>query len=166
VKPETDLSFKELEAGLAIDPNALDKGIIQQPDYFYRVARRLELALSQRDAAKKELEEIEAEVDQDIRQGAPSDTRVTEGDVKAQTRLDKRVRVAIRKQLELGMEVGKLSALKEAYRQRSYAFNQLNELAITGYFGNDVATGGHVKTVLAERAKRSMNNARRGYNNE
>lgn len=161
-----DLTFEDLENGLQIDRNALDEGIIQQPDFFYRVAKMLAMAISQRDEAKTQVAEAEAEADQRIRSHIREDEKVTEGDVKAQIRTDKKVKAAITKHLDLVREVNELDALKEAYKQRSYAFNQLNDLQMMGYFGGEVSSssGGKVKTVIAERAKRAMSDERRKRN--
>ncbi len=62
--------IKNLESKLVIDEHALDVALRDHPDTFYRVAMELALAISNRDEAKQDLEEMESEVDMELRKDA------------------------------------------------------------------------------------------------
>lgn len=136
-------SIAELETGLRIDQNALDEALQFQPDMFYRVSKQLTLLISRRDYAKQELSEIQAEVSQEIRESAEIDTKdkkpktkIGVAEVDALVTLDKDVKKAHQALLELTREVGELTALKEAYTQRSYALKDLVALHIANYYSD------------------------------
>lgn len=133
--------YQELEASLQIDEHALNEAIEEQPNLFYRISRELALLESQRDAAKQALMDEEAKVDTRLRflarksETARKQDKLTEGEIKAQTRLNPDVGRALQVYLALSQQVGLYEALKESYKQRSYALGHLVELYIAGYYG-------------------------------
>lgn len=127
----------DLEKGLVIDKNALDEAIEQQPDLYYRVSKELALLISRRDYAKQELEETEASVKNDIRESAALDkAKVSVAEVDAMCVLDREVKKAARELLKLNRDVGLLTALKDAFNQRSYALKDLAALHIANYYSD------------------------------
>jgi hypothetical protein len=137
----SETSIEELEKGLLIDEHALDEALLRQPDAFYRVSKRLAIAISERDYAKQALEEEEARADAHIRESAALESKgdkkekLTGPEVKALVALDKDVLRASKQLLHLRAQVGMWQALKEAFNQRSYALKDLVTLHAMGYFG-------------------------------
>ena len=127
--------LKELEDKLQINQHALDEALREHPDLFYKVASELALAISNRDEAKQNLDELEAEVDIDIRkEAAVSGEKTTETQILSMKKIDKRVKAANDTFLAERMNTGKWTALKEAYESRSYALSKLVDLYLASYF--------------------------------
>lgn len=125
---------KRLETRLAIDEYALDVALREHPDLFYQVASELALAISRRDEAKQEVDEVEATVDKELRRSAAmAGDKITEKEVESNKKLDKKVQTANDNFLEKRLEAAKWTALKEAYEQRSYALSKLVELHLANY---------------------------------
>lgn len=188
-RPKRDESeyddFRELEDSLAIDEHALEEALRDQPETFYRVSKALALVISRRDAAKQALSDAEASADLAVRdesreeesraardtvrgkdKPAPaSKIKLTEGEVKARVQLDPAVVGARDVFARLSEEVGKLSALKEAFQQRSYALKDLCGLYIANYYtANEHSAGGAasaMKDRAADTARRQMAEERR-----
>lgn len=137
--------FRALEMALAIDENALNEALCAQPDLFYRVSKAYALQMSRRDAAKQALQDAEAAADLAERDAAQrEDRKVTEGEIKARVQIDPQVAAARARLASLGEEVAKLSALKEAFQQRSYALKDLAGLYIANYYSASEHSGGNV----------------------
>lgn len=132
-----DAWFENMALGIKIDRDALDDCLVQQPQLYYEVSERLALAISRRDAQKDEVKVVESEVDEIVRQDAvEEEKKITEAGVKAQVAQHKDV-IAARKMLtQLDTEIGRLSALKEAYSQRSHALRELCGLYAANYWGD------------------------------
>lgn len=149
--------LKRLKAGLRIDEHALDHALRDHPDLFYDVGLELALAISNRDEAKQDMEEIEAAVDAELRRAAAvSEDKVTEGQIASNKKLDKRVKAANDKFLEQKLNAANLSALKEAYEQKSYALSKLVDLYLASYYSSneDKKTGAPiVRDVRSQQVK-------------
>jgi hypothetical protein len=158
------MDLQQLEQKLMIDEHALDVALREHPDLFYKVASELALAISYRDEAKQELDQIQAQVDSELRKAALiSDQKITETSIQSNKNVDKRVIAADDKFLEKRYNAAKLTALKEAYEQRSYALSKLVDLYLANYYSTqeDKKTGGAaVRDVQADRVK-EVNRARR-----
>lgn len=168
-RSDSDKAFEtliiDLEAGLKIDEHALDTALIRQPDMFYRVSQALALAISRRDFAKQTRDELMAELDADIRAvAARHEEKITEGGIKAQLTMDPAVKRAERECLDRGAMVGQLTALKEAFVQRSYVLKDLASLYVANYY-SDASAGSRsteqVKNRAGDDARRAMSEARR-----
>lgn len=159
-----DAALADLEPGLQIDENAMEEALLAQPDSYYKVSKRLALVISRRDAAKQELAEVEARADAKIRRDAElAEEKITEREVKSQKRLDTDVKTAGSNVLTLNYHVGELTALKEAFQQRSYALKELVALYIANYYG-DLPSGQmsrQLRNVDATIAKDAMSKLRR-----
>ena len=156
--------LKQLEAKLVIDEHALDIALREHPDLLYKVASELALAISNRDEAKQELEQIQAQVDSELRKAALiSDQKVTETSIQSNKNTDKRVIAANDVFLEKSYEAAKWTALRSAYEQRSYSLSKLVDLFLANYFSTneDKKTGGAaVRDVRANQVK-EVNRSRR-----
>lgn len=129
--------IKKLESALLIDQHSLDTALREHPDLFYKVATELALAISNRDEAKQNLDETEAQVDLEIRaECARLNEKTTEKEVMSQCKIDKKVKLANDKMLEEKYNAAKWTALKEAYESRSYALSKLVDLYIVGYYSD------------------------------
>ena len=139
------MNLKQLEDKLKIDQHALDIALREHPDLFYQVASELALAISNRDEAKQDLDQIEAQVDSELRRAAAiSEDKVTEKAIESNKNTDKRVIAANDKFLEERYNAAKWTALKDAYEQRSYALSKLVDLFLANYYSSneDKKTGG------------------------
>lgn len=157
-------TIAELEQGLKIDRNALEIEWEKQPDLFYRVSKALEGAISLRDEAETHVKEIEAKTDQEIRKKyTRSEEKVTEAQIKALLLTNPGVQEAKEDYLRLKEECGLLGALKDAYKQRSYALTGLVELYLGNYYSDLKKTGGEFnsKQVSKRQAREAMAEGRR-----
>lgn len=161
---DDDSLIEDLREGLQIDKHALDDELIRQPDMLYRVSEHLTLRISQRDAAKQDLSEIEARVDADLRRDASiSETRITEKEIESQKKVNREVLRAVDKLRLLNLSVGRLSALKEAFGSRGHALRDLTSLYVANYFSDSshrqsennmrAKNAGDVRSELKERRK-------------
>jgi hypothetical protein len=157
-------TLKQLEDKLVIDEHALDVALREHPDLFYKVASELALAISNRDEAKQDLDQIEAVVDSELRKAALIGIeKVTEKAIESNKNKDKRVVSANDTFLEKRYDAAKWSALKEAYEQRSYALSKLVDLYLANYYSTneDKRTNGPaMRDVRAEQIK-EVNRTRR-----
>lgn len=156
--------IEELEAGLAIDEHALDEALVCQPDFFYRVAKRLALEISRRDAAKQALQDAEFEAEVAARRAAEeAEKKVTDSAIRAVVQTDDAVRAARDDLMRLSESVGTLSSLKEAFTQRSYAIKDLVNLYVANYYtaSEHTTATGAMRDRLAQDARQNMNDERR-----
>lgn len=158
------IAVDQLEEGLQIDEHALDDALVRQPDMFYRVSKHLALLTSKRDAKKQELSEEEARADAEFRNVAHKQKdKTTETELKNMIRLDRAVRKVSDELLALNRKVGEVSALKEAYQQRSYVLKDLVNLYIANYYSsnNDGGGSGRLRDHRAQHARDEINRAER-----
>jgi hypothetical protein len=135
-KATREPSIEDLESGLAIDENHLEECSVQQPDLFYRAAKRAILEQSRRDAAKQAVAEAEAKADADARHALEVlDEKITEGKVASAVTLDKNVRAAKEALHQANLNFGLWSVLKESYVERRHALNNLTTLYTANYYG-------------------------------
>jgi hypothetical protein len=129
--------IKKLEAKLAINEHALDVALREHPDLFYKVAVELALAISNRDEAKQDLEETEAEVDMELRKDAALiSVKTTEKEIESNKKADKRVKSANDRFLAERLNAARWTALKESFEQRSYALSKLVDLYLANYYSS------------------------------
>jgi len=87
-------TIQELGAKLVIDKHALDEMLEDQPELIYHVGQLLALWATRRDENKKELEELSATIDGEIREDArAASEKITEREVEAKkvSELDRRL---------------------------------------------------------------------------
>jgi|SRR6202035_271314 len=135
--------LEELKGALVIDKNDLDEELTRFSEIFHEVSERLVLLISERDAAKKDLSEIEAVVDAELRNEAyKADVKTTEREIESNKKLDKRVKRAHDQVLYLSLLVGKFAALKESLDKKSYMLRALCDLFSSNYFSRDIHSKG------------------------
>jgi hypothetical protein len=167
-----DTPVGELEQGLSIDEHALEVAWQRQPELFYQVAKKLALAISMRDLAKRHVAEIEAEVEIDIRDDASEEEKdgdrskkITDKEVIALVAKNKKVQGAYDRLAERTLEVGTLTALRDAFSQRSSALKDLVKLHLMAYYDHmDSGSNGPSRKDVLERrateAKRALHRMR------
>lgn len=129
-------SLLELEQGLRFSTLDLGTALENQPELFYRAAKRLAHALSERDTAKMLLEQEEAYATIACREDAVE--KLTAAEVAAQVSINPGVIAARQAVNEASAEINKVSALKEAYTQRGYALKDIILLQqASGHFDTD-----------------------------
>jgi uncharacterized protein YecT (DUF1311 family) len=127
----------ELKQELKIDKSCLDDEVIRQPVLFYTVSEQLTEAVAERDAAKEEMNVVDAELNAHYRTKlAKTASRVTDNLVTSHVQTDKRHEKAFMVWIEAKTKADKLQALKEAFQQRSYMLRDLVSLYSTNYYEN------------------------------
>ena len=166
VEVSDNLSVEDLEEMLKIDAHALEDEVGMQSDLFYRVGEKLALAVSRRDEAKQDLQDIEAETELSIRKKSSEDgVKMTVDEVKATVRTDRNVRNAQIKLFRLTEITSKLTALRDAFAQRSSMLKKMVDLYVTNYYTNSEykTSDSAVRNSRAERARKDMDKARRAH---
>lgn len=130
------MDLSELQAQLAIDKSELDDEVIRQPSLFYMVSEKLTDALAERDAAKEELANVDADLSAHYRAKLTKTTkgRVTDSSVAIHVQADAEHEKAFRVWLDAKTKADKLQALKDAFQQRSYMLRDLVSLYTANYF--------------------------------
>lgn len=127
---------------LEIDRDDLDTCLIEQPELYYHVIQEHVEAVSERDAAKLDLEEAEAEADRKIRDDFDqSGEKITEARVQQELRLVPRLQELRRRLVKLTTAVNHQVALKEAYQQRSFMLRELVALCIHQGYDQGMSSG-------------------------
>lgn len=150
----------DLEASLQIDENALEDVCREQTTLLYRVARELSIAISRRDAAKQDLEYIEARVALELREQVRTGEKITADEVKARVKVHPDYLAAVEELTKTQNMIGEWAPLKEAYQQRSYMLNHLVDLYLSNYYGNIERREGDVRTRDATVAREQMGRMR------
>lgn len=116
---------------LQIDKNDLDLCLVEQPEVYYHVSEELVKANAHRDAAKLELEELQAQKDKEIRENALKlEEKLTETAIQNKLRTLPVIKEAQADFLEKRQTADQWSALKEAFSQRSFMLRELVALVI------------------------------------
>lgn len=155
----------ELQKALAIDRDALEDALLEQSDLLYRASQKLSLWISRRDATKQQLQIVEAKADEKIRHDAAvAGEKITEREVDAQKRLDPKVQLLQDELSRHNHTLAQFSNLKEAFQQRGYALKELVALWCANYYAQSSVdgSGSMIREHGAERARKSMNEQRKG----
>lgn len=161
---ELDDFVAEHEQYLIIDKHDLERSCREQPNVFYSVARELALAVSRRDAAKQNIQIVEGKVDGNVRRIAQrKDEKITEREVDAKKRNDSEYVEAVTLYMRLNHAVNILSALKEAFQQRSYVLKEMVTLYVQEYYGDPMnsSRGKDYRDKSADHARQEMSKKRR-----
>jgi hypothetical protein len=133
-----DATISELEAGLRYDPRDLSDALSQQPELFYRVAKRLAMAISNADTVKLELSDLKAQLTVDA---YDNELKPTADKVSSIVRVDPTVISLAKELITCDRIVGELTALKESYIQRGYSLRTEGELQTSAASPIDAAEG-------------------------
>lgn len=121
----------QLKERLVIDEDALSECLVEQPQLYYDAANSYVQAISMRDAAKLELEEIGAQLDKAIRLAAEkSGAKITEARVQQEIHLDSGYKAKRVEVLELSEQADQLQVLRDSFSQRSFMLRELVALRI------------------------------------
>ncbi len=132
----TQPSLAELHQQLAIDKSVLDDEVIRQPMLFYMVSEALTTALAERDAAKEELNAVDADLGFKWRKRLSKDksVRITEALLKDHIQTSADHEKAFDTWLAAKTKADRLQALKDAFQQRSYMLRDLVALYSANYY--------------------------------
>lgn len=120
----------ELRNTLQFDKRQLDAVLERSAKEFYEIADAVAYAISRRDEAKDKVKIIEAEVRENFR-NAPlkeGEKKMTVDDLKAAVEVHPDVIKVNRDLRDMELELKRLQALEEAFRQRGYAINNMVKL--------------------------------------
>lgn len=126
--------YHALKERLAIDKHNLDDVIMEQPGLFYDVSEQLTIALAERDAAKENLEIVNAELDSKWRKNLQSQAKLTEKVISNHVMQDPDHEAAFTEYLTFKSKADRLQALKDAFQQRSYMLKSLVALYTANYY--------------------------------
>lgn len=136
----------ELSQAVRLDKHDLDNQLTEHPELVRQVHDYLALYTAQRDAAKRNVEEMEAKVASEVRDdAAASKEKVTVDDVKQRVVLDDRVVGAKDKLAELTFTVKRIDSLVIAYDHRRHAFQKLVDLYNGQYWSTTSGGGSRVQ---------------------
>ena len=164
MKQNNSVTIESLESGLRIDEHALEDALTAHSDFFYKVSDQMTLALSRRDEAKQQLEEVEADVDLELRKDAAKlEERTTEKEIESNRKIDRRVKAANAQYLKLKHEAARWATLKEAFEQRSYALSKLVDLYVANYYSQaekKERPQANLRDIKAQRVRTQMSEKR------
>lgn len=153
-----------LERHLRIDRDDLDTCLIEQPDRYYHVAMACAVAVSDREAAKLDLEDLSAKLDKDIRARAASrEEKITEAKIQQEIKSDSDYQEQRALLAQIDARIGALQALKEAFSQRSFMLRELVALTVSERSARAGATGSYeARGRTAQQAEEARSEALRG----
>lgn len=148
---------------LAIDTNALDECLMQQPEVYHHVSERYVLAVGKRDTKKLDLEELTTELDITYRaKAAEAEEKFTETSLANRIKGQPKVKTLTREHLEAKQEADSWAALKESFQQRSHALRDLVALKLGERRDLALEGGaGQAKNALAEHNRQRAGELRR-----
>lgn len=149
------MKIEEIKQRLQIDKQVLDDEIMRQPGLFYTVSEQLTTALAERDAAKENLDIVNAELDAKWRKNLQSQPKLTEKVVNNHVVMDPDHEVAFAEYLMFKSKADKLQALKDAFQQRSYMLKALVALYAANYYEDSAIKPSHAQEVSHYAANRT-----------
>lgn len=152
--PEASEVIKRLQRCLKIDLNGLDECLVEQPQVFFEIAEEVAYAISRRDGFAAEIKEQRAIRREQLRQDIlDSGGKPTEKALDALTDSDKVVLEVQTDARAAAQDVGRLEALREAFRQRSHALRDLVQLHLAGHYGNRNSEYDDAREKIAEKRR-------------
>jgi hypothetical protein len=152
----------DLREALRIDEDNIDQCLSEHPQLFYQAADSLALAVATRDGLKLELKELIAQLDQDVRRKA-----IADGEKLSETALANRITVLPkvkelnRKYLDACQAADRAEALRDSYRDRSFALRALNDSANARLYNLGIERGASsARGRLAERGAEEASRTR------
>jgi len=125
------VDIDEFENYLAIDKQALDDEVMQQPALFFQVSEAYAQAIAERDALKEELAGIDAGLYHTIK---AKNEKSTDTFIKSKVQITADHQKAFTEYLEAKEHADKLGHLKDAFFQRSEMLKALGRLYASNYF--------------------------------
>jgi hypothetical protein len=134
VSNDVELAF--FESRLAIDKNALDDALVEQPDLMGKVSSRSALALSLRDETKDRIKQVEGELYAEIKDQIEKtdNKRPTDKGIEARINSHPRRIKAVERHVKALRESMEWGGMFESFKARGFALGELNKLYLVGYF--------------------------------
>lgn len=152
----TGLDIEEFRGFLKIDRDNLDEEIEQQASLYYTVASEAARVQSRADKIENQLKRVSAGIDADVRKKADKKgEKLTENMVKARVSQHDDHKTLSKDLLKEKRRFDQLSALSEAFKQRSWMLRELVNLYVSGYFA-DSAVRGPREDAKGRRAERNL----------
>jgi hypothetical protein len=156
--PSAQASFEELEAGLQIDLNRLQVCCLHQSELFYQVSKQAAQTRSERDKAKKDINEVEARLKTELRSVAERHgDKITVDELNMNVILHPQMQRAQASKLELEAKLGELEALQTSYDHRRSMLKELVSLHLSNYYSDPVRSA----EVRANRGETATDRLRR-----
>ena len=134
--------MKNWEDRIKIDQNALNDELVAQPELFLAASRAYVEAVSERDAAKSELDVARAAADFRVRTAREAaGEKSTETIIASAVELDKKYRAAVERHLAAKKAAAEAEVVKESFGQRGYVLKDLAALYIAGYYATSSVSG-------------------------
>lgn len=154
--------MSEYTEKLFIDRDRLDREFLQQPAIYMEYAQQAAEADDERDAAKRRVEVVRAEVDQEIRErAAVAGEKITEAVVAARVLLDPRTEKAEAQLRKATLDAKVLGAAVRAFEQRKKSLEKLADLWCQGYYSTpEENRGGKETRKQTEKLQERMNKER------
>ena len=155
-KDTLEREYKGFSSKLRLDVHDLDQAIIEQPEYFHKVATITAALLDIRDSHKEILVEGDSIIAKELK--LAYDRRVekyTNQSIQYEVTADRRHKKAAEALNYLKGQVNKWFALKEAYEQRARMLSHLVKLWIANYYSDSaVAVKEESERVGSSRVRR------------
>lgn len=140
---------------LRVNRDDLDDCLVKQPELYSEVGERHVLTIAERDAAKLLLDELSAEVDEQLRkEAADAEEKVTETLLAKRLRIDPRIKKAEREFLRAKTAADQWQVLREAFRQRNDALPEVTKLYLSRFNArNSIAAQGTISDVVSNEVR-------------
>lgn len=119
---------------LQIDTEELNDAMAKQADLFFKIGEECSLAISRRDEAKENLNTVDADLGQSLRNTKKGDDKRTEGAVRDLIQTDTRHQEAFEKYNMARRDAAVLESLRDAFQERGRMLRDLGQLYAAGYF--------------------------------
>ena len=124
-----ELSFEEAKGLLRIDPLNLSEELANHPVNLQRIGERTMVIKADRDSVKFNLQIVEAEISEGIRNNPPANIKITEGTISELVLIDERRQKHLTAYSSLCEEYDQWNALYEAFQSRGWMLRDLVSLA-------------------------------------
>lgn len=152
----------EMNGLLLIDERRLDKNVREQVTATSRINEVYAMILSRRDEAEDLLKEIEAELNETIREDFTRDgKKPTVEQLKFAVRRHTHYTRQQRRLAQLREDTNRLAGVKDVWKGRSYMVRELVTLQLSGYFADMSGTKRDVPSVNSRRDEDRRDDRRR-----
>lgn len=135
-----DVDLGWFESQLRIDKHNLDEEFVRQPELMQRASSRYAMAISIRDEAKDKVKQVEAEIEQNMRDRQPEGRGVTDKAVKAMVDAHPRRKQAVEAYVASVREAAEWEGMFESFKNRGFALTELVKLFLADYYSRNTAT--------------------------
>ncbi len=140
--PRTENQREEIRAKLRIDEDDMDTCLVEHSEYFHKAAEQVTEAAAVRDGLKLQLEELQANLDRDIRaRNLRDDIKMSETGLSNTIKTTPRYQELQAKYMAAVKTAADWSTLKEAFQQRSYMLRELNQRQIAQMYNLSTERG-------------------------